>query len=253
VVIASQPTNGSVSAPDPLTGEVTYTPNPDFNGEDTFTYTVKDKEGLESDPVTVTVTVGAVNDAPTTVADNVETFENAAASFNVLDNDSDTDNPKSDLEVTSIDLTGVQGNVSFDAGGNITYDPNGQFESLNENETATETFTYTVSDGDKASTETVTVTVKGVNNNPNDNLPPNAAEDNFLTDEDTELTGVNVLANDDDVDNDNSTLTVTSIDDTGVKGNITVAPNGDLTYDPNGQFDDLNVGESVIETFTYVV
>ncbi len=42
---------------------LTYTPAPDFNGEDTFTYTAVDAEGL-TDTATVTVTVTPVPDAP---------------------------------------------------------------------------------------------------------------------------------------------------------------------------------------------
>ena len=48
-------------------GTVTYTPNPDWNGVDTFTYTVTD--GALTDTATVTVTVTAVNDAPVAVDD----------------------------------------------------------------------------------------------------------------------------------------------------------------------------------------
>jgi len=44
-------------------GTITYTPNTDFNGIDTFTYTVTDTYG-ESAPATVTITVTSVNDAP---------------------------------------------------------------------------------------------------------------------------------------------------------------------------------------------
>ena len=44
-------------------GAYTYTPGPDFNGADTVSYTVVDDGGL-SDTGTLTITVGAVNDAP---------------------------------------------------------------------------------------------------------------------------------------------------------------------------------------------
>ena len=55
--------NGSVTC-NTETGECTYTPDDDFNGEDSFTYTASDGEGGE-DTATVTITVNAVNDAPT--------------------------------------------------------------------------------------------------------------------------------------------------------------------------------------------
>lgn len=56
VVIATQPTKGTVSV-NPVTGQVTYTPNVGTFGNDTFTYTVKDNNGLVSAPITVAVSV----------------------------------------------------------------------------------------------------------------------------------------------------------------------------------------------------
>ena len=46
-------------------GNVVYTPNANFNGIDTFTYTVT--SGGVTETTTVTVNVAAVNDAPTQV------------------------------------------------------------------------------------------------------------------------------------------------------------------------------------------
>lgn len=54
--------NGSVTC-DTETGECTYTPDDDFNGADSFTYTASDGKG-GGDTATVTITVNAVNDAP---------------------------------------------------------------------------------------------------------------------------------------------------------------------------------------------
>jgi VCBS repeat-containing protein len=45
-------------------GSFTYTPNADFNGTDAFQYQAKDAAGALSNVATVTITVGAVNDAP---------------------------------------------------------------------------------------------------------------------------------------------------------------------------------------------
>ena len=50
-------------------GTVTYTPDPDFHGIDSFTYTVSDGNG-GTDTATVTVTVDPVNDAPDAVDDS---------------------------------------------------------------------------------------------------------------------------------------------------------------------------------------
>ena len=48
-----------------ITGSVSYLPQPDFNGTDIFTYTIKDDDGLTSNLATVFLTIKAVNDPPT--------------------------------------------------------------------------------------------------------------------------------------------------------------------------------------------
>lgn len=56
VVIVTQPANGTVSV-NPVTGEVTYTPNPGYTGPDSFTYTVRDTRGAVSNVATVNIIV----------------------------------------------------------------------------------------------------------------------------------------------------------------------------------------------------
>ena len=61
VIITVPPTNGgAVQNGD---GTVTYTPNPDFNGVDTYTYSVADDDAT-SNEATVTITINPVNDPP---------------------------------------------------------------------------------------------------------------------------------------------------------------------------------------------
>jgi hypothetical protein len=62
VVVVDDPTLGSLTNNGDGTFE--YTPDANANGVDTFTYRVADSGGLLSDPATVTVTITAVNDAP---------------------------------------------------------------------------------------------------------------------------------------------------------------------------------------------
>ena len=70
---------------------LSYTPNPDFNGTDSFTYTVTD--GALTDTTTVSVTVSPVNDAPVAVADTATVAEDSSATtVDVLANDADVDN-----------------------------------------------------------------------------------------------------------------------------------------------------------------
>ncbi|MEQ1638446.1 MAG: Ig-like domain-containing protein [Methylococcales bacterium] len=74
VNIATQPANGCVVAL--ADGSVKYTPVANFAGSNTFTYTLKDTLGLESNPATVTVSVAAlvaVNDSYTATANTSRT------------------------------------------------------------------------------------------------------------------------------------------------------------------------------------
>ena len=61
--IVSNPTKGS-TAINASNGVITYTPNANYNGNDSFTYTVNDDEGAVSNPATVSLTISAVNDQP---------------------------------------------------------------------------------------------------------------------------------------------------------------------------------------------
>ena len=72
-------------------GDLTYTPDADFNGTETLTYTLRDENG-GSDTATITITVTPVDDNPTAVDDlTVTTDEDNAVTIPVLTNDSDTD------------------------------------------------------------------------------------------------------------------------------------------------------------------
>ncbi|MBI3225463.1 MAG: tandem-95 repeat protein, partial [Mycolicibacterium cosmeticum] len=103
-------------------GTWTYTPAPDFNGTDTFTYTVSD--GTLTDTGTVTITVNPINDPPIANDDLAATTENAPVSGNVLTNDTDVDVDA--LEVTTTaPMTGTYGTLTIDANGHYTYTPGG--------------------------------------------------------------------------------------------------------------------------------
>jgi PKD repeat protein len=141
----TQPANGTVTKNNNNT--FTYTPAANFNGADTFTYTVRDPGGL-TDTATVTVTVTPVNDAPAAAADRATTNEGMPVTISVLANDSDVDGDALTVAATT---QGSHGAVAINADNTVTYTPTGTF-------TGTDTFTYTVRD-DKGATATGTVTV----------------------------------------------------------------------------------------------
>ena len=197
-----------------MSSDVTYTPNADFNGSDSFAYTVSDGNG-GTDTATVNVTVDAANDAPVANDDSASTSEDTALNINVLANDTDVDGDS--LTVQSV-TQGTNGSV-FNNGTNVTYSPNPDFNGG-------DSFAYTVADGNGGTNSaTVTVVVTAVND------APVASDDPASTSEDTAL-NIDVLANDTDVDG--NSLTVQSVTQ-GTNG--TVTNNGiDVTYTPNADF-----------------
>ena len=84
----TQPGNGTVT--ENTDGTLKYTPDADYNGTDSFTYTVSDGQG-GTDTATVTVTVNPENDPPVAVDDTPSTDEDTSVDINVLANDTDLD------------------------------------------------------------------------------------------------------------------------------------------------------------------
>ncbi len=79
---------------------------------------------------------------------------------------------------------------------------------------------------------------------------PVVNNDSATTDENTAIT-IDVLAN--DTDSNPAQLHIDSVNTAGTKGQVTVDANTKLlSYNPNGQFRSLKVGETATDTFTYV-
>jgi hypothetical protein len=153
VVVVSGPAHGSVSV-DPVSGEVTYTPDTNYHGSDSFAYTVDDDDGATSNMATVTVTVNDVNDPPVANDDTASTDEDTAVTIDVLGNDSDVDGTIHPTSVTIVSGPS-HGSLSVDpVSGEVTYTPDIGY-------TGSDSFTYTVDDddGDTSNVATVTVTV----------------------------------------------------------------------------------------------
>ncbi|WP_157632549.1 tandem-95 repeat protein, partial [Cochleicola gelatinilyticus] len=225
VTIVTPPTNGTVTI-DPVTGEVTYTPNPDFSGTDTFEYEVCDNGvPVICDTATVTVTVGAINDAPIAEDDSEITSEDTPVTIDVASNDTDLDGM---IDPTSVVIVTppTNGTVTIDpVTGEVTYTPNADFNG-------TDTFEYQICDNGVpvlCDTATVTVTVDPVND------APIAEDDSEITSEDTPVT-IDVANNDSDLDgiiDPTSVVVVTP----PTNGTVTVDPvTGEVTYTPNPDF-----------------
>lgn len=156
--IQDSPVSGTLSGTLPA---LTYTPNQDFNGTDSFTFTVNDGN-LDSDPATVELTVSEVNDAPIAADVSVTTDSGTSVGITLLGDDIDS----ADL---TYEVIGGPENGSVSGPDNpFTYTPNAGFSG-------TDTFTYQASDGELNSNEaTVTITVTSSNAAPEITSNPNA-------------------------------------------------------------------------------
>jgi VCBS repeat-containing protein len=230
-------------------GSVTFDPNGDFEdlavGETrttTFVYVVTDADGA-TDSATVTVTVTGQNDAPQAVG-------------TIVDQTNDDSTPAS-LDVTSFftdpDATDV---LKYSDGGTLppglSIDPDSGLISGTLDSSASAGGPYTVViTADDQHGGTVTQTFVWVVNNP----APVAVDDSYGAFEDAgpAVVGNAVTDNDTDVDGDALTAEVqTSV--LGSSGGLfSIASDGAVTFDPNGDFEDLAVGETRTTTFVYVV
>src|SRR5688572_15269603 len=118
---ATDPANGSVVVN--LDDTVTYTPDPDFNGTDTFDYTASDGNG-GTDTATVTVTVDPVNDAPVAQDDAETTDEDTPVDIDVLANDTDADG---DSRPVYSATDPANGSVVVNLDDTVTYTPDPDF------------------------------------------------------------------------------------------------------------------------------
>ncbi|HGF5084576.1 TPA: tandem-95 repeat protein [Vibrio parahaemolyticus] len=146
------PANGTVSVnPD---GSVTYTPNDNYQGTDSFTYIVT--SGGVSESTTVSVDVTPVNDAPVAKDDTAITDEDTPVTIDVLPNDNDIDGDK--LSIQSASVPEAQGKVEI-VDGKLVFTPAENFNGDAE-------INYTVTDGQLTDEAKVTVTVNPVNDAP---------------------------------------------------------------------------------------
>ncbi len=162
----TNPANGTVTinnngTPNDLTDDtVTYEPNPDYNGDDSFDYTVCNTFG-DCSTATINVSVNPIVDA---IDDTVTITEGNELIIDVLANDNDL--PTQGTFTTTNPANGsivVNNNGANPSNVTITYVPNDGFMGV-------DTFTYTICDAlGNCSTATVTVVVSNAPDLDSDN------------------------------------------------------------------------------------
>lgn len=233
VAIAGQPANGTVQV-NPATGEITYTPDLNFAGVDTFRYTVLDNEGAVTRAATVTVTVTPDSDPPVAVDDVFQITLPNPIQIDVLANDTDPDIGGTIDRTTLVIVTPPShGSVSVDPGtGVITYTPDATFDR-------NDTFEYQVRDEDGNLSNVATVTVGSPNQ------APVAVDDVALTTLNSDVL-IEVLDDDTDADGviDPSTVSVFDQPQHGVV--VVDTATGRVLYTPDPNF-------SGSDSFSYTV
>ncbi|PSW00140.1 Ig-like domain-containing protein, partial [Photobacterium lipolyticum] len=217
VAIVSQPEKGKVVVSE--LGMVTYTPEVNYYGSDSFTYVVQDNEDATSEATAVSLTVNSINDAPVASDDVATLLEDSTHSINVLGNDNDIDGQLDSSSVVVFSQP-EQGSVSVAESGAILFTPIINFSGE-------DSFTYQVRDdlGMISNIATVMFTVQPVND------APLANDDNASTQEDNAIT-INVIANDSDVDGSLDTTTL-KISAAPKSGSLIDNSDGTVTYKPN--------------------
>lgn len=218
--ITTDPTNGTAT----LSGtDITYTPNANFYGTDSFDYTASNGT-YTSDPATITITVEGEDDGdPTTNDVSATTNEDTVVTVNLDATEIDGDNYS--FSIVSQPTNGTLGSVN---GNQVEYTPNQDFNG-------TDTFTFEATDDRtyRRNVATATITINAVNDAPVANdITSQVTDENRLMQLDITLDAT-------DVDGDALTYSVVGTN------NGTVTVNGSTaTYIPNQDWN----GE---DTFTY--
>ena len=205
--IASDPSHGTLSG---IAPNVTYTPEADYNGVDTFTFVVSDGV-VFSEPAMVTITVLPVNDTPLAEPQAVTTSEDTALAIVLTGSDLDDD------PLTYSVVAGPSHGVLVGTAPTLTYTPTTNYYGL-------DALTFVVSDGVTTSAPAVVdITVLPVNDAP-------LAEPQAVTT--TEDTALAIVLSGSDPESDPLTFSIVDGPSHGLLGGT--APN--LTYTPTANY-----------------
>ncbi len=226
--INQQSANGTVVVN--ANGTVTYTPNANYFGVDSFMYKVCDNgTPILCDSAWVRLTINSVNDAPDAVNDTVNLAEDGSAIINVRNNDTDVDGTLSNPTVITNPLHGT---VTVNTNGTITYVPLPNYHGV-------DSFQYRVCDNSTPAlcdSAWVKLNISSVNDAPivrGDTLNTNGSGP-FI---------INVLNN----DSDDGGFNTPSVCRAPQNGTAVVNSNGTITYTPNASF------TNGVDSFLYCV
>ncbi len=204
ITILAGPDHGTVTTDG---GSFTYTPDTNFNGDDSFDFEVSDGEEIVAGTLTIEVT--PVNDPPEVSVGPVTVKEDESVVVVVTATDVDGD----ELSF-AVSTDPANGTAESNSDGTFTYTPNADFYG-------TDTFSVTVNDTVVDVTVTVDVTITAVND------APMADSQDVVTMEDTPLNGSLVGQ---DIDGDDLTFVVGTAPAGGTV--VVDSATGTFTYTP---------------------
>jgi predicted small secreted protein len=213
--ISLKPKHGTLKGKAP---NITYIPNKDYNGADSFTFIANDGQA-DSKEATITLDIKPINDTPIAKDDSTTLDEDTQITIDPLSNDTDVDIVTNQDKLTITKITQPQNAKAKIKDNKIIYIPNPNFNG-------SDTVTYTIEDKAKSkATAKVNITINPVND------APVAKEDNATTEQAQAIT-IDVLGNDSDVDGDALSIQTLSTP----KGATVQIKANKILYTPNKTF-----------------
>ncbi|RBI69111.1 hypothetical protein DQW77_15625, partial [Roseovarius sp. TE539] len=265
--VTGAPADGTVTMA--ADGSYTYTPDADFNGTDSFTYTVEDGNG-GSDSADVTIFVSAVDDAPVAQDESVSLDEDSSVTGQLDADDIDNNNAGITFAVNGATPAGL----TVNANGSYTFDASvSDYQDLADGETESSTLDYTATSNGLTDTGTIAITVTGTNDAPEISIGLGDYGGITIAETDGGLTGAGTLSvlDVDRADTVNATITGVTVTGTGsgpglpglatLQTMLSLSPGPAIgptdtsdtitwSFDSGGEaFDVLSVGQSVVLTY----
>ncbi len=225
VGIASQPTNGTATVN--ANGEIVYTPNTGFTGNDTLAYQLCEPAPSCGSALcdTAYLYLTVINRAPTATNDTKTILPCLSNTIDLIGNDTDPENGLLTVGNVSALSNPSAGTLTNNNDGTVTFTPTTGF-------TGTVTFTYTVTDNGvtplTSSAATVSITVSA----PSNSAPLANLDVETMNMDETDY--FSVLDN--DTDPESNTLTNPTITVQPLHGTATVLVNGLIKYIPNAGY-----------------